>query len=435
LIGAAALTARVGFLAPGRLVHSASIYAASNVLKGAVPFLLLPVLTRYLSPEDFGRVAMFTLAVNIILPLVGLNTEAAIARQYFERDRIDFPGYVTSSLYLVLGCTLLTGGGILLVFGEGLGRVFALSGLWLALALAVAATRSVASIALALWLAENRPIPYAAYSIGQSVLSLGLSATLIVVFGFDWRGRVIGEAVAWAALGLLTLYLFHRWRLLGHGFASEHVRHAVRFGGGLVPHAYGGIFIAGLDRLVITNFVGIRETGLYAVAGQVALILGVLVYSFNQAWIPWLYARLKSGRPADLAGIDRLTRNYGLALFGAALAIGVGAPPLLSVLAGPKYLQAAPMVLWLALANVFEGMYKMTVCQIFYANKTHYVSAITLGTGMANVLLLILLTKHSGAVGAAQATALAQAATFLLTARVSARVVRSLTPRSPAVGD
>lgn len=41
------------------LFRNARIYTVANALNSAIPLLLLPILTRYLSPEEYGMVAMF----------------------------------------------------------------------------------------------------------------------------------------------------------------------------------------------------------------------------------------------------------------------------------------------------------------------------------------------------------------------------------------
>ena len=41
------------------LLRNSTIYLTSNILNALVPFLLLPVLTRYLTPDEYGQIAMF----------------------------------------------------------------------------------------------------------------------------------------------------------------------------------------------------------------------------------------------------------------------------------------------------------------------------------------------------------------------------------------
>src|SRR5699024_4292434 len=68
----------------------------------AIPFLLIPVLTRYLSPGDYGVVSMFTVLVALTIPLTGFNGHSAILRSYYKK-KIDLPAYIYNALLILVG--------------------------------------------------------------------------------------------------------------------------------------------------------------------------------------------------------------------------------------------------------------------------------------------------------------------------------------------
>ena len=91
------------------LIKSSSIYTFSNVINSAIPFVFLPILTRILSPSEYGIIAMFQISVSIILPFVGLNLEAAISRKYYDGENSKFSLFVgTSTLISSLSALLFT---------------------------------------------------------------------------------------------------------------------------------------------------------------------------------------------------------------------------------------------------------------------------------------------------------------------------------------
>jgi O-antigen/teichoic acid export membrane protein len=188
--------------------------------------------------------------------------------------------------------------------------------------------------------------------------------------------------------------------------------------------------IATTDRLMVTNLVGLHATGLYAVGAQVAMVIGVLEQSVNQAWAPWLFGKLREGTPANFRRIRRITRIYNVSILGLAGLLALVAPALLRLLVGPEFYPAAEFVAWLALASAFSGMYKMVVNQIFYANKTHWLAWITFATGVVNLPVTYLLIRANGALGAAQGTAMAYFMSYACTAVLSARVTRELQPNA-----
>jgi O-antigen/teichoic acid export membrane protein len=297
---------------------------------------------------------------------------------------------------------------------------------WVWAIILVAAGRYVTSVVLNLWQVRQKPLAYAAYSFSLATIALGVAVLLIVGMGFGWEGRVIGELVSTLLLSAVGFFVLAKGGWLRHGFDRAYMGNALRYGTGLVPHLYGGVLITTTDRLFLTHMVGVEETGVYVVAVQIAMMIGILHHSFNQAWAPWLFGVLKRNVPAELDAVRRFTRFYNVAIIALALGLAAVTPWLLGFLVGPEFRGAAQFVIWLALASAFEGMYKIVVNQIFWANKTHWLAWITLATAVANVLFNYLLISAFGAVGAAQATALTMFISYLLTARLSAQVSRTL---------
>lgn len=79
------------------LLRSASIYTTGNVINASIPFLLMPVLTRYLSPEDYGYTAMFALLTSLLAPFMGVNAKSSLALTYYKKE-FEFPSYVMACL-------------------------------------------------------------------------------------------------------------------------------------------------------------------------------------------------------------------------------------------------------------------------------------------------------------------------------------------------
>ncbi|HBD1119393.1 TPA: hypothetical protein KHA37_005120, partial [Escherichia coli] len=46
------------------------IYLISDLLAKALPFSFIPVLTKYLTPEQYGNIALFNIGVEIFLIII-----------------------------------------------------------------------------------------------------------------------------------------------------------------------------------------------------------------------------------------------------------------------------------------------------------------------------------------------------------------------------
>ena len=89
------------------LIQSAGIYVLANILNSAIPFLVLPIMTRFLSPEDYGIVSMFSVLVSILTTFIGLNVHGAIARQFYEKESMNFQQYIANCFYILIFSTAL----------------------------------------------------------------------------------------------------------------------------------------------------------------------------------------------------------------------------------------------------------------------------------------------------------------------------------------
>ena len=67
-----------------KLLKSFSIYTITGLLTAGIPFFILPVLTRYLSPYDYGQLSLFSTYVLILIPLISLGSTELIGIDFFQ---------------------------------------------------------------------------------------------------------------------------------------------------------------------------------------------------------------------------------------------------------------------------------------------------------------------------------------------------------------
>src|SRR4051812_45043346 len=65
-----------------RLWRSWLVYSLSSVASRVIGFLMLPIYTRVLSPEEFGIRAMVTVGVDLVGMLCSLGLTTAMIRHY-----------------------------------------------------------------------------------------------------------------------------------------------------------------------------------------------------------------------------------------------------------------------------------------------------------------------------------------------------------------
>ena len=403
------------------LVRASAVYASSRVINAAIPFLLLPVLTRYLTPEDYGKTAMFAVLLAFTSPLVGLSLHGAISVRYFDTKETDIGDYIGNCFFIVAASTLVVGAVVWLFAGK-ISAVAALPIQWLWAIVLLPAVNFAGAVQTTVWQAREQPIRFALYSNASTVVNLGLSLLMVVGLGTDWEGRVAAQVMASLTLGSLALFLLCRGDLGRFRYNPASVRNALRFGIPLIPHAIGSIVIGQTDRIFLTNMVGVAATGVYSIAYQFGMMIELAAGSFNQAYVPWLYRNLGLNDATAKRRIVKLTYLYFGVILACALLLALIVPPFLRFFVGSAFVGAGDYIFWSALGFAFGGMYYMVANYIFYAERTSALASVTFLTAVLNVGFSYALIRRNGAVGAAQATTLSMFTSFILTWLVSARV-------------
>lgn len=396
------------------LFQSAAIYTTTNVLNAAIPFLLLPILTRVLLPADYGVIAMFNATVGILGAFTGLSVHGAVNVRFVDHEGIDFPRYVGSCLYVLLFSTSLTFGGVAL-FLWPLSKFTAIPPLWLLLAVLVSGCNFLIQVRLGIWLMAKRPVYYGVFQTSLSLLNMGLSLLFVLYMHMGYEGRLVGVALAvslYALIGFLTL--------TGGGWVSfrpksGYMKEALSFGMPLVPHVVGGFLIAAADRFIINDRLGLDAAGIYLVAVQLGTGMGLLADAINKAFVPWLYEQLKENAPLARFRIVKGTWVYFFVALILASFVALFSYWIVSFVAGPSYIAAAKALAWIGFGQAFAGMYLMVTNYIFYMRQTKILPWVTMLAGGTGVLLAWYLTPVLGISGAALAFAVAMCIRFLMT--------------------
>ena len=90
-------------LVKGKFAQSAFLYTISSFINSETPFLLLPILTLYLSVEEYGIISMFNASASILVPFMGMSISSAVLRKFSERKQIQIKNiFLMHCLFLLL---------------------------------------------------------------------------------------------------------------------------------------------------------------------------------------------------------------------------------------------------------------------------------------------------------------------------------------------
>ena len=383
-------------------LKSAGLYALTNFINSALPFLLLPLITKYLTPDSYGIVAMFQFTITLAGPFVGCNVEGGIAPTYFQSSRAELEEYLSACCIIVCIsfaiCALLV-----VIFSDVITAIVHLKLPWLMTILCTALFQIVFNYRQTLWQVQSEAKKYCMLSFFSSLTLAGSVIFLVAVLKLDWQGRILAQIVPSTIVAVISIISLRRefpWRrpslLL--------IKKALRFGIPLFPHAVGSWALLMVDRAVLSSMSSLYVTGLYSFAQQIVTPMRLIEGSVNTAYVPWLYARLNEGCQKTKNMIVRYTYFYMVGLFAVALIMSIFVEGMINIIVDHRYWQAKPYVHILLFARAIDGMYFMTTNYIIYSMKTYYLSLSTIIAGVFQLLMSILLIKNFGEIGVAYAS-------------------------------
>lgn len=395
-----------------KFIKDTSIYVISDLLNKAVPFLLLPILTRYLTPSDYGIISIFLVFIGLLGVFVSIESKTAISVFFFKKEHHQLKIFITNVLLLtsVLTSIVLI---LLIIFSPIVTKLLALSIEWIILGVFVTITQFITTVNIVLWQSERKPLSVGIYQIAQTVINLGLSLVLIVSLKMGLEGRLIAISFASIIFGIYSLYLLLKRNYLTINYNKDSIKETLSFGIPLIPHALSVWSRTGIDRVFLTAFVSTSATGMYTVAFQIASILYIFCVAFNKAYAPFLYKKLANLIEVEKVKLVRYTYLYFLSLLFFALILSLTAPFIVELFLGSSFYDSLKYISLLSFSFAFQGMYIMIVNYILFVKKTAYLSYVSLSISLFHIGLSYLLIKLNGTLGAAQATLISSITTFL----------------------
>lgn len=395
-----------------KLLQSFSVYIGSTVLNSAIPFFLLPVFTKYLTPEDYGYVSLFTVVNSFLLPLIGFSSIGSVSREYFNQKEINFSKILGNTIILYLfSIPLLL---ITLLILSQFSNSFGIPKIILFYGFTFSIFAFLTNAFLAVWQASSKSKGYGLFQISNTLLNATLSLLLVVAFLKGYKGRIIAQVITSLIFGFIAILLIHKFHKIQLVYDIKYIKKILRFSLPLIPHSLGAVIISLSDRLFISKMVGLEMTGLYSIGFTIGSIIGFIEHSFNMAYMPWLFENLNKNNLKIKLKIVKITYAYFLLILLLALFLWL-LSPFLFTLIDSAYAEGQKFVFWIALSFAFSGMYKMVTNYLFFVNKTGILASITFTCAILNMILNYFLIKYVGAIGAAISAAIVSFIFFITT--------------------
>jgi len=381
-----------------------AVYGAGDVATQVLSLLLLPLYVRYLSPGDYGVLALL-LTVEMLTKIVfRWGLDASYMRMYYDCPDQPARQRLTSTIAIFLA---------------GVNGVVLLAALWWAPSVSHWLFGSPSQAPALRVLLANTFISgfffipfhelriarqterFIALTVTRSALTIGLRLLLVIGFRLGVVGVVFADLVTTV---LFTALLSPRFaRLLRPVFSRAVLTEALRFGVPRIPHGLAQQTVAVSDRYVLSRYATLHEIGLYSIGASFAMGLKLALNAFESAWAPLYFSLMHE---PDAKPTYRVVATWGTAaIVGLAAMVAAGAPQVVRVLLPEPFHGAAVVIPWIAVAVVLQALYLLTSIGLNITKRTEFYPLATGAAAGSSIGLNLLLVPRFGVTGAAVATA------------------------------
>lgn len=404
-----------------KVLKNSAIYVASSTINASVPFLLLPIMTSCLSPQDYGITAMFQTVLGFMLPIIGLTMDGAIGLEYYLKSMDNIGRYIGNCLFLSF-CSFIICLCIASLLGEYTTNFVGFQFNWIVIALIQTILQFICTVCLTLWQVSQKPFLFALFQFGICLLNAFLSILFVYYWHKGYEGRLYANFIAVFLFSIFAFIYVYRKYKVSFSLNKKILKDAISYGVPLIPHSIGGWCLSLIDRFFLLNMVGLAAVGKYSVAFQLASVLGFLTLGVNQAFVPWLYECLANVTEKTKRRIVKYTYTVLSLIVICACLYSLCLPLLQSVFINKKFDGIEDFFYILLVGFSFQGFYYFFACYIGYRKKTKYISLITISVTCVKIPITYLSINRFGDVGAAIAYSLTFFLFFVFTAFVSNKV-------------
>jgi O-antigen/teichoic acid export membrane protein len=376
-------------------------YGLGSVLPKVIGFLLIPLYTLYLTPNDYGIVEICGSLGSFMIIFMRLGVPGAVSRYYLDYGEKDsrLADYVTTVHHFLLLASVTIG--VLCSLGLYWFGEYVTPGLLFVPFVLLIMLNGVLSANGDLQKRLIQSREQSRYSAILSVVNslVGIAAAIVMVvwcrmgaLGFIWSQTITSVIFFVQAQWYLRPFLRGR-------FDFSMLKESLAYGIHILPHHLSAALAPLLCKLVLLNTNSMAALGIFSLAGRFSQPMEVAFAAFNKAYQPVYFKLRKEG--AALPSLLKMVNGAWAVFAWLYLGMAFLVPPLVPLLTPERFHPSASLVPFLANGFMWQVSYFLLSTDLYYLKHTRYVPAISFSGLVVTLLSTFLLAPAYGGMGLA----------------------------------
>ncbi len=406
-------------------VQRIGLVGITNVLVTLSTLILLPVLTKNLTIQDYGIWSLLIATITFIPLLVNLGLPYSMVRFLpTKKDKTEIQEEFYSITFLIL-FTGVIASIIIFIFSKQIGILLFGGNTVVSMLLSVITLVFVANSSFLNFLRTFQQMKvYSIVTLVQTY-SMVFLVTFLVQAGYNIEGAVFGYFI----VQLLTLLFLLSYVISRIGFKIprfKNIREYLSFGIPTVPGNLSNWFVELSDRYVIGILLGVAFVGYYSPGYTLGSIIAMFMAPFAFILPPLLSPLYDEKKMDEIKSYLQYSIKYFVlialpSIFGLSLL----SKPLLVLIATPQIAANGYFITpFTAISAFLFGIYGIISQTLVLEKKTKIIGFLWIIAAIINIVSNIILVPIFGIIAAAITTLVAYAFTLLMTIFYSQKYIK-----------
>ena len=396
-------------------------FSIGGYIHALIGLLTVPIVTRMLSPEQYGIASLISIIVEMLVVFCSLALDQSFVRFFYEVEEEERGKLLKDCLYYPVFITIFSSL-IIFIFRNQI-SIFILGKkekvIWLIIVFSIVAL-IIKSFAFLVVRMQQKGGLYSFFYILIKVVEFSFILLFFKIYGNDYKVIVLATLFSTLITSLLMIVVERKiWKLGGKRKIEK--KELLNFSAPLVLTLALTWVFGSSDKITIKIFSNLKELGLYSGAFRIVSVISVIQTGFTSFWTPFIYERY-SKNPDDLVFYKKANDYLSLIFFLIGFSI-LATRNIIIILLGEKYYDSLFIVPMLIFVPIMYLISETTMMGIGFKKKSKYFLYISIIVAIFNIIGNILLVPKYGAKGAAISTGISYIIFFSLRTYFSLKLI------------
>lgn len=389
-----------------KLIKNMGLYTLGNLIPKAAAFVLLPLYTRLISPEQYGIIGGMVPISFIATILFSLAIDRSVFRLYWDyktdETRRIFLGSITLALWIISSLMI-----ILLIFPLRSHVSLIYKSIPFSPYYIYILVTAYASVFKLVPRAHMRVCQNAKQYVTISLFEFFLTTSIVIWFVLFRKEEASGmlKGLMYASLAMVPYYVSYSFKTADFMLKWNILKKSLAFSLPVIPGLLSGWVLSSTDKIFIERALSLNDLGIYSLGYKIAGLVLVFSGAFQQAYNPYFYeVAAWSDQSLARKKLSHYNLYYIFSILALCFLISLFAKEAVGFLLDQKYFESHKIVPIIALAYFTNMVSSIFTLSIYQKKKTLWTMWVQICAAGTNVILNFLMVPVWGAYGAAWAT-------------------------------